>query len=270
MKCGLESSDRLLIDGVKRFCSLLSKDSIAALHIESVGENDDIEPDEQELEHEFITEEDEHEIDIQLNIGSMEEIVTPSVSIQLNGCREIARGKFESIILPAPFSQSGLNKDRGSSACAVIAITVGCVFSRERNCCSLRNFLKAFVGCMEFGNSIHQEAHYLSVHEAILMMPQFSLMVYDELNWFVCDFNERIIDYFGKRSGKGFVVIVSRGMTVCITLIDDLFYLFDSHCCEPDMGATIMRCKRENLDMFSEFLKITPTDPIYSCYIVEE
>ena len=100
---------------------------------------------------------------------------------------------MESIVLPAPFSQSGLNENRGSSACTVIALVTGCVFSQEQSKSSaLNSFIKAFVGCIDYGNSLHPESHYLSAFEGIMKLPSnIKLFAFEEKDYFPEDFKKK-------------------------------------------------------------------------------
>ena len=144
-----------------------------------------------------------------LDIHSMQELVG-DMSINFSGAIEALREKIESFIMTSPFSQSGLNGYEGSSACAVIAIATGCVFSRETVRRPLKEMAKAFVGCIEFGNGVYQEADYLTPHEAIMLLPSHNISIHREKNWFLPQLQDEIIEHFKVTSSRGFVLIVTK------------------------------------------------------------
>ena len=155
MKSGLQRSERFLIEGIRLFGELLSKDMVKSFNVEEVNLENSPDGHEALYTEENINPDDWLEIPMSLDIHSMQELVG-DMSINFSGAIEALREKIESFIMTSPFSQSGLNGYEGSSACAVIAIATGCVFSRETVRRPLKEMAKAFVGCIEFGNGVYQ------------------------------------------------------------------------------------------------------------------
>lgn len=256
MKSGVAFSDRLYLAGIECFCSLLSNEileefDIPLLDQESQAERNEFSEDSDE--------ENDSTLEIEFKASAMEENTSDlMVDFDFNDCLYILREKMESVVLPAPYSQSGLNEYRGSSACTVIALVTGCVFSQEQfKSSALNSFIKAFVGCIDFGNSLHPEAHYLSAFEGIMKLPNnVKLFAFEEKDYFPEDFKKKknIISQFSLMSEKvGFVLFTVNGKTACVVKDENLYCIFDSHCYEPDMGAAILRCEQRHLDIVPAF-----------------
>ena len=133
LKAGVACSDKLYFAGIEHFCSLLSINTLREFNIERIQsstEND------QENENPFESGESDDEdfpLEIELDVSSMEEIsIDITSNFALSDCRCVTREKMSCVILPAAFSQEGLNEDRGSSACTVISLITGYIFSRQR------------------------------------------------------------------------------------------------------------------------------------------
>ena len=120
MKSGVAFSDRLYLAGIECFCSLLSNEileefDIPLLDQESQAERNEFSEDSDE--------ENDSTLEIEFKGSAMEENTSDlMVDFDFNDCLYILREKMESVVLPAPYSQSGLNENRGSSACTVIAL----------------------------------------------------------------------------------------------------------------------------------------------------
>ena len=241
---------------VELFGSLLSRETLAATGVTPIVDEEEIEENEEVDETEVCDIEvcDPNEMEtVELDFNSMKEI-GESYASQLSSSRAITRENFQVLVLPCPFSQSGLNGDFGSSACGVIALATGtvlCTYDSEDD----RDIVKAFVGCIEFGNTVYQESHFLTVQEAVVLMEEYAnLVAQEERDCFVGDLQELLVKLISDRTGSiGFVVMVYRNYSVCICKMNHTFYLLDSHSHDQETGASIQGCYRFFNQLFPDF-----------------
>ncbi|XP_066935431.1 uncharacterized protein [Clytia hemisphaerica] len=166
------------------------------------------------------------------------------------------------IQFPRDVCQSHLNGRNGSNACTTIALLVG-HFLYDLVCGnSLQKIdvLKAFVGCIDFGNFYHGEQYGTTVVESMDLLP-ISFYIEKELN---CTATELFM-VLNRIDTQSFVVITDNNeKSFCCIPFDDFFYFFDSHV-HGDYGALVVQhSKNKNFQNFNFF---SDSNEFYVCII---
>lgn len=270
LRAGLASSEIEYLNGAELFESVISGevdvspcDGVDIDGIESIEElGTDINEDDSD-----ICENEDTDFSIEnFQLKSLKQtasLISPHFDV--NSCTKIIRQRFQSIVLPSPFSQGGLNN--GSSACTVISIISGFVFSQPNLelDLSLSSLTYPYLGCIDLGNSIHTESHFLYVHEALTMLPMLELQIVKETNFYSEAFSSGVIDLFTTVENSSFVTITFLSKSMSIVKLSSRYFLFDSHCHQPETGASIYTCMNEDLDLMRNWMKIPPGTLLYGC-----
>lgn len=276
---GLVHSNDLLSNGIQRFSSLISFDSLtlkdSTFVIDKVRKNDveqrnnaeqqneEEQRDEEEEEEDETNDESDND-EFEITCTMLKNVGDDLIDFSLVECVCTSNDASRVINLPLRFCQSGLNGRNGSSACSVISVIAGYYFTKFsfkfENL--IEDILPLYVGCIEIGNCVHQTSHFLYVHEAIALLPLSMSSSWEE-NVYLRDLNLHIM----RLEKSQFMVVISGCYAVCIVKNDDHVTLFDSHS-RNGLGALIAHSSLDDLSpIIDNILVQNPEVPLYYSYI---
>jgi len=173
------------------------------------------------------------------------ELVLSTGNDLMNGCTV---SMVENVVkFPSELSQARMSGRNGSSACTTIALLVGHFMPPLFLDWSSLDVSACFVGCIEIGNSLHNNRASTNVDE--------SLSILSGLNVVITSYSNTLFGnlYDSMENFVGYVVLTGKGQSFCAIPCPDFIVIFDSHL-HGEFGATITKiCSQEDLNAMLNF-----------------